>query len=149
MMMLFDILFRMKTNRAEYIECPIVSVVEQPPHGTHEAMQSGRGDPCGRPCCPSMNISLVKFLKIKDILGTPKSPRKGLPPLTNPWLLTPHRTHEAMQSGRGDPCGRPCCPSMNISLVKFLKIKDILGTPQTPRKGLPPLTNPWLVLLAE
>ena len=45
-----------------------------------------------------------------------------------------------MQSGRGDPCGRPCCPATNISHRK----KELLGTPQTPRKGLPPLTYPWL-----
>ncbi len=28
---------------------PISFVLEQSPRGTHEAMQSGRGDPCGRP----------------------------------------------------------------------------------------------------
>ena len=33
--MVFDILIRMNTNRAEYIECPIAPVVEQTPHGTH------------------------------------------------------------------------------------------------------------------
>ena len=31
--MVFDILIRMNTNRAEYIECPILPVVEQFPHG--------------------------------------------------------------------------------------------------------------------
>ena len=34
-LMVFDILIRMKTNRAEYNECPIVPVVEQTLHGTH------------------------------------------------------------------------------------------------------------------
>ncbi len=33
--MVFDILIRMKINRAEYNECPIVPVVEQTLHGTH------------------------------------------------------------------------------------------------------------------
>ncbi len=31
----FNILIRMETNRAEYIECPIAPVVEQTLHGTH------------------------------------------------------------------------------------------------------------------
>ena len=33
--MVFDILIRIKFNRAEYIECPIVLVVKQTLHGTH------------------------------------------------------------------------------------------------------------------
>ncbi len=31
----FDIFIKMKTNRAEYIECPIVPVDEQTLHGTY------------------------------------------------------------------------------------------------------------------
>ncbi len=42
--MIFNILIKMKTNRSEYIEYPIVPVVEQPPHGIHEA-----SNPVGAP----------------------------------------------------------------------------------------------------
>ncbi len=82
--MVFDILIRMKINRAEYIEYPIVPVFEQPSHGTHEALQSGRGDPCCRPCCPATTIALGIVFQIIIFWGHPNPRARGIRPLHIP-----------------------------------------------------------------
>ncbi len=43
-------------------------------------------------------------------------------------------THEAMQSGRGDPCGRPCFPATTIALGIWFKI-IIFGDTPNPAQG--------------
>ncbi len=72
------------------------------------------------------------------------TPRRSTNAATERLFYSKHRTvtHEAMQSGRGDPCGRPCFPATNIALGILFKIIIFGGHPKPRARGIRPLRIP-------
>ncbi len=128
--MVFDILIRIKTNRAEYIECPIVPVVEQTLHGTHGWRWGNK------PHDSSCGVRFVATLLPTSLRSTSVASYRLF--YSTRRAVTP----EALQSGRGDPCGRPCFPSANIALGIWFKIIFFWGHPKPRARGIRPLRIP-------